>query len=105
MDNKLFRLNPVDKTKKESPRRSNGQTPGFVRCLSCFQLYPFIVVKVNVFINELRCIRKGGLLELPQIFFLEVSKEVLHRSIVPTVAAARHGRRDVILTRKDMICL
>ena len=58
------RLNPISKTKKESPRWSNGQTPGFVGCLSCFQLYPFIVVKVNVFVNELLRFFKGGFFEL-----------------------------------------
>ena len=57
-------LNPVDKTKKESPRWSTGQTPGLVGCLSCFQLYPFIVVKVNIFVNELFCLLKGGFWEL-----------------------------------------
>jgi len=42
---------------------------------------------------------------MPQIFFLEVAEEVLHRRIVPAVATARHGRGDVILAGKDMICL
>ena len=96
-------LTPLSKTKKESPHWSNRQTPGFVGCLSCFQLYPFIVVKVNVFINKLLCFLKGGLLELPQIFLFEVAKEVLHGSIVPTVATSRHARRDVILLSKDIM--
>ena len=40
-----------------------------------------------------------------QIFFFEMSKEVFHGRIVPAVAAAGHGRRDVILADKDMIWL
>ena len=59
-----FRLHPIEKTKKESPRWSSGQTPGFIRCLSCFQLYPLVVVKVNVFINELFGFLKGSLFEV-----------------------------------------
>ena len=58
------RLNPVNETKKRKPHWSTEQAPGFIRCLSCFQLYPLIVIKVNVFVNELLGFFKGGLFEL-----------------------------------------
>ena len=91
--------------KGKPPSGSHGQTPGLIRCLSCFQLYPFIVVEVNIVINDLPGFFKGGRGELAESFFFEVGEEALHGCIVPTISTPRHGRRDVILMSKDKICL
>jgi len=66
-------------------------------------LYPFVVIKVNIFIDQLLGFFKGRFLELAEILFFEMPEEVLHGSIVPTVATSRHARRDVILLSKDIM--
>lgn len=73
-----------------------------VGCLSCFQLYPFVIVKVNILIDQLLSFLEGWFLELAEIFFFEMTEEAFHRGIVPAVAASRHGRCDVILLGKDI---
>ena len=40
---------------------------------------------------------------MAQVFFFEVTEEILHGSIVPAVGATGHGRSDVILVHKDII--
>lgn len=40
---------------------------------------------------------------MTKIFFLKMGKEVFGWGIIPAVAAARHGQRDVILSRQDLI--
>jgi len=45
---------------------------------------------MNIFIDELLCFVEGWFVELTQVLFLELSKEVLDRRIVPAVA-----RRDM----------
>ena len=57
-------LNPVGQTKKESTLWLMGQTPSLVGCLSCFQLYPLVVVKVNIFIDQALRFLEGGFVEL-----------------------------------------
>ena len=57
---------------------------------------------MNMFIDELLCFVEGWFVELTQVLFLELSKEVLDRRIVPAVGASRHGRCDVILAHKDI---
>ena len=48
---------------------------------------------------------KGRFAHLAQSFFFQVSEEVLHRSIVPAIGAARHGGREGILLSKDKVGL
>ena len=60
----ITELHPVEQTEKESPRELAGQAPMFERCLSCFQLYPLVVVKVNVFSNQLVSFFESGFLEV-----------------------------------------
>ena len=79
------------------------QTPSLVGCLFCFQLYPFIVVEVNIFIDEQLSFLEGWFLELAEILFFEMTEEVFHWGIVPAVARSRHGRGDVILLNKDIM--
>src|SRR5512147_3148087 len=79
------------------------QTPSLVGCLFCFQLYPFVVVKVNILIDQLSGFFKSWCFELAEIFFFEMTEEVFHRGVVPTVGTPRHGRRDVILLGKDIM--
>lgn len=62
-----------------------------------------MVVKVNIFIDEFLCLFKGGIFEVTQVFFLEMTKEILHGSIVPTISSARHGGSNAILLSKDIM--
>ena len=81
-------VNPYGLTKKESTlvaKKLTGQTPSFKGCLSCFQLYPFVVVKVNIFLHDLFGLLKSWCFDLTQSFFFQVPEEVLHGSIVPTI--------------------
>ena len=79
-------LNPLGQTKKESTLQALiGQAPYLVGCLSCFQLYPLMVEKVNIFIDDLFGLLKGGGRELAERFFFEMPEEVFHGGIVPTV--------------------
>jgi hypothetical protein len=48
----------------------------------------FIVVEGNIVLNALLRFLKNWDGELPQGFFLGVSKEVFHGCIVPTIASA-----------------
>lgn len=57
-------LNPVGQTKKESALWLVRQTPSLVGCLSCFQLYPFVVVEVDIFIDQLLSFLESWLVEL-----------------------------------------
>jgi hypothetical protein len=98
-------LHPINETQKESPAVSTGQTPGFVRYLSCFPLYPYIVVKANIIINDLSGLLEGRVAHLAQGFFFQMSEEVFHRCIIPTITPPGHGRRDGILLGKDKIRL
>ena len=66
-----------------------------IRCLSCFQLYPFIVIEANVIIDDLSSLFKGGCFDLSQSFFFQMSKEVLHWDIVQAIATPRHGKCNV----------
>jgi hypothetical protein len=68
-------------------------------------LDPFIIVKVDIFIDDLVGFLKTRDRKLPQGFFLQVSEEVLHRCIIPAIAAAGHGRGDGIILSQDSIPL
>ena len=48
-------------TKRKPPASLFRQTPDLVGCLSCFQLYPFVIVKANVIVNDLVGFSKDGL--------------------------------------------
>jgi len=74
-------------------------------CLSCFQLDPLIVVKVDIFSHQMFGLFEARQREMAEIFFFEVGEEILRWGIVPTVAASGHGWGDVILGSKDMICV
>jgi len=60
-------------------------------------LYPFVVVERDILIDDLSGLLEGGISNMAQSFFFEVTEEVLHGGIVPTVAAPEHGGSDVIL--------
>src|SRR4030042_823557 len=64
-----------------------------------------MVKKVDIFVNDFLCLLKSGSSKLPQRFFFKMSKEVLHRSIIPTISPPRHRGNDVILLDKDSICV
>ena len=74
-----------------------------VGCLSCFQLDPFIIVKMDVFSHQLLGLLEARQREMAEIFFFEVGEEILCWCIVPAVAAAGHGGGDVILGSQEMI--
>ena len=74
-----------------------------VRCLSCFQLYPFVVVEVDIFGNQLLGLFEGGQGAMAEVFFLEMREEILCRGIIPAVTPARHGGRDAILLDNDIM--
>ena len=68
-------------------------------------MYPFIVVKANIIVNDLVCLLERWMANLTQGFFFEMAKEVFHGSVVPAVAATGHGGGDGILLGKDKIRL
>ena len=74
-----------------------------IRGLFRFQLYPLVVVKVDIIIDDLFGLLERRVLDSADGFFFEMSKEVLHGSIVPAIPASGHGRRDVILISEEMI--
>jgi hypothetical protein len=57
-------------------------------------LHPFVVVEVNVVINDLAHLLKGWLANVTQDFFFQASKESLHRGIIPAIAAASTSFRN-----------
>jgi hypothetical protein len=80
-------LPPIDETqKKKALKWLRRQTPRFIGCLSGFQLDTFIVIEMNVVINDLPSFIKAWGRKLAEGFFFQVSKEVFHRGIVPAVA-------------------
>ena len=76
-----------------------------IRCLSCFQLYPLVVVEANVVVDDLLRLLKGKKFVLAERFFFEMSEEVFHGGVVPAIAAPGHGGSDVILASEDKIRL
>ena len=98
-------LHPVGKTQNKKAPRLFGQTPYLVGCLFVFQLYPFIVVKVNIIIDDLLSLLESRVLDPANGFFFEMTKEVFHGSIIPAVAPSGHGGSNVILLGEDMIRL
>ena len=76
-----------------------------VGCLSCFQLYAFVVVEANVIINDLLSLLEGQRFVLAKGFFFEVAEKILDRGIVPAIATPRHRRSNVILLGEDKIRL
>ena len=65
----------------------------------------FIVVEVDIVINNVLGFFKGGCRELAESFFFEMGEEGFHRCIVPTVASPRHGRRNRILFGEEGITM
>jgi hypothetical protein len=78
-------LNPYGLAKKKAASRLTEQAPYLVGCLSCFQLYLLMVEKVNVFIDDLFGFFKHRGRELVQSFFFEMSEEVFHGGVIPTI--------------------
>lgn len=74
-------------------------------CLSCFQLNAFIIIEVNVIVNDLFCFFKGGDWKWSERFCFQMREKFFHRSIIPTIARARHGRRDAISLGQESITL
>jgi len=56
-----------------------------------FYLDPLVLVKVDIFSDQLLSFRKSGFLELAKIFFFEMAKEVLHWRIVPALPRRGYG--------------
>ena len=78
--------------------------PLLKRCQFCFQLYSFVVVEVDVIVNNLLGLLEGEKLGLVNGFFFEMPKEVLHGSIVEAVSGSRHGDRDeLILSEQEIL--
>jgi hypothetical protein len=91
----LFEPHPIKWTQKESVVNLGGLTPESVGCQLCFQLNPLVIVEIDVFVNDL-----PGLLHRFQFhwadgFNLQMSKEILHGSIIPAIPSPRHGREDL----------
>jgi hypothetical protein len=51
----------------------------------------FIVVEVDVVINDVFGFFEAGQRKLAQCFFPQMSKEVFHMGIIPTIAGSGHG--------------
>ena len=90
-------------TREKTPQWLHRQAPGLIRCLSCFQLYPLIVVGGNIAIHDLLSFQKSWCWKLSQGFFLEIFKEVFHWGIVPTISSSWHGQFHVICCSQDKI--
>jgi len=95
----------MGRQKKKAALRLSGQTPDLCGCLSCFQLYPFIVEEMDIFVNDLLDLLEGQEGEMTERLLFEMSKEVFHRGIVPAVCPARHGGSNVILLGKGKVRL
>lgn len=92
-------------TKKKALEWLSRQTPGFVGCLSCFQLDTFIIVEVDVVSNDLASLFKAGDGELAESFFFQMREEIFHGSIIPAIAPARHGRGHSILLKEEGVAM
>ena len=79
---------PLKGRQKKKATSLTGQTPYLIGCLFCFQLYPFVVEEMNVIIDDVDSLLKGGRFELAESFFFEMAEEVLHRGIVPAIPPA-----------------
>ncbi len=62
-----------------------------------------MVEEVNIFVDYLLEFVKCRGFQGTEGFFFEMTEEVFHTGIIPTVSPARHGGGDVILLGKDSI--
>ena len=65
----------------------------------------FIVIELNVVINNLFSFLQTGDGKLAKRFFFQVSEEIFHGSIVPAIAEAGHGRGDGIVMDQVRIAM